>query len=92
MITHKLIEFEMASSDSIMMDSPAQTPDTKGQVSGSLAQAPADATADVVMAIDGQTTEASGWDTKKWREDVQVYTSRLQHGNWNPGRFGQVTV
>lgn len=76
----------MASSDSIMMDSPAQTPDPKGQFSAPPGPPPTDASTDVLMAVDNQASEGSGWDTKKWREDLQFVTSRLQHAHWIPGK------
>lgn len=74
------------------MDSPAQTPDPKGphHVSTELAS-------DGAMDIDSNVDEAaantaSAWDTKKWREDLHMVNSKLQHKNWDPCKEIQVTI
>lgn len=78
----------MASADAIMLDSPAQTPDPKGQF-----HAPHSNNEMPVgqpMVIDSQASEgaASGsWDTKKWRDELQAVTNKLQHPHWNPRKF-----
>lgn len=73
-----------SASDAIMMDSPAQTPDPKGQFSAPPGPPPVEVSADVLMAVDNQPSESAGWDTRKWREELQFVTSRLQHPQWIP--------
>lgn len=77
-------------SDSIMLDSPAQTPTPKSQpappinvvVSGTVPT-------DISMMIDDNNSGASAtgastnsWDTKKYREELYTARSRLQHQNF----------
>lgn len=66
------------------MDSPAQTPDAKGHHHVSTEMPPEGA-----MDIDSNMNEASAntapaWDTKKWREDLHMVNSKLQHKDWDP--------
>lgn len=75
----------MASSDAIMLDSPAQTPDPKGQFHS--IQSNTDMPAGQPMVIDSQANEGSAsgsWDTKKWREELQSVENKLQHPHWSP--------
>lgn len=79
----------MSSSDQIMLDSPAQTPDAKSQHPPNLRAGASSTTRpdDIAMMIEDPNAESvGGWDTKKWREDLQIATSKLQHHpQFNPG-------
>lgn len=78
-----------------MLDSPAQTPDAKSQHPPNL-RAGTSSTAipnDIAMMIEDAngsnpnfSETVGGWDTKKWREDLQLVTSKLQHPHFNPGK------
>lgn len=77
------------SSDAIMLDSPAQTPDAKGKHSSPTPANIAALPADIIMSIDSQVNgstagTAGSWDTKKWRDDVQLFRNKLQHQGYNP--------
>lgn len=79
----------MASSDAIMLDSPAQTPDPKGQLSTHATHVATEMSAGQPMVIDNEVSAnaATGsWDTKKWREELQSVNGKLQHPHWNPGK------
>lgn len=79
-----------------MLDSPAQTPTPKSHhpppsSSGTL---PADAAMVIDDNNNNTTTGApaaaanrSSWDTKKYREELNVARSRLQHQNFDIGRI-----
>lgn len=70
-----------------MLDSPAQTPDAKNQHPLNPRAGATAVPDDIAMMVEDQTVEAvGGWDTKKWREDLQIANSKLQHhSHFNPG-------
>lgn len=78
----------MSSSDQIMLDSPAQTPDAKSQHPPNLRAGTTVVPDDIAMMVEDQTAEAvGGWDTKKWREDLQIAHGKLQHhSHFNAGK------
>lgn len=42
---------------------------------------------DMAMVEDPIAETVGGWDTKKWREDLQIANSKLQHSaHFNPGK------
>ncbi|KAF3762517.1 hypothetical protein M406DRAFT_357489 [Cryphonectria parasitica EP155] len=87
------------SADAIMLDSPAQTPDSKSHRAGSLSAisgafdsevgVPDVAVHETGMSIDSQANVedlpavGDSWDTKKWREDAQAIQNKLQHQHYN---------
>lgn len=79
---------EMSSSDQIMLDSPAQTPDAKSHHPPNLRAGNTMAQDDMAMMVEDPIAETvGGWDTKKWREDLQIANSKLQHSaHFNPGK------
>ncbi|PSR97526.1 hypothetical protein BD289DRAFT_91052 [Coniella lustricola] len=76
------------STDAIMLDSPAQTPDPKPQHGNPLNTAGLSLATDSAMDIDSHTNGASvaqttvSWDTKKWRDDVHLIQARLLHQHY----------
>lgn len=85
----------MGFSDQVMLDSPAQTPDAKGQHPPNLRAGTSSIAVpnDIALMVDEDTNSSNpgfseiigGWDTQKWREDLQLMTSKLQHPQFNPG-------
>lgn len=70
-----------------MLDSPAQTPDAKSQHPPNLRAGNTMVPDDMAMVEDPIAETVGGWDTKKWREDLQIANSKLQHGaHFNPGK------
>lgn len=77
--------------DSIMLDSPAQTPTPKSHHAppASSGTVPTD----IAMMIDesnsgapAATANPTSWDTKKYREELSLARSKLQHKNFDIGR------
>lgn len=79
------------STDAIMLDSPASTPDPKTQRSNPMNAAGLSLASDGAMDIDSHAngasalaapTTAGSWDTKKWRDDVHLTRARLLHQHY----------
>ncbi|CAN8098732.1 unnamed protein product [Discula destructiva] len=88
----------MSFPDQVMLDSPAQTPDSKSQQQSALRAGGSRVSTDTAMAIDdsGNNEDLSesvvgSWDTVQWREDVRSVAGKLQHQNFNPSKYRDPT-
>lgn len=82
------------SSDAVMLDSPAQTPTPKGHPPPPPSNS-SNLPADIAMIMDDNnasgassaaTTTSSSWENKKYRDELNLVKSRLQHQNFDIGK------